>query len=328
MNLNTVINIGMAQVDYIHHSEIEGICMLAPRNIVSLSYANSYPFDLWTSVLLVLATLLTVLIWKVLAKSNLSTSFIIFNIFKCMIGRSVDEPHQITRKEKILIYSYILGSMILLSLYQSVIIAIMFTETKMTSIQSFKELNESKTKIYEYFADFESVPFKFRDEIVLSRIDPREQKFLLKVPDSFDSNLVYMVTCSYARAFVRSGRNFKGHRQLFDVIPENFAEYNPIYTVSTSFPLKKEFKRFVRALDESGIKNFWIAEMMSDKSNDLKQNLIESEDKILIDFNNMAVPFFVLFIGAAAGFIAFLYEKILSAIEHRRNLRIVRKFSF
>lgn len=301
---------------------LDGSCMLAPKNIVSSKNLEA-PFDVVTTYLIITTVALIVFLWKMFSlytRSNFKMSFILINIFKCTIGQNVDEEHRLTRKEKLLIYSYILGSMIFVSLYQSALVALMLAEPTFRSVQSFKELNDSSTKIFQFYSWFklnnDDLKYGFRDEVILHKVDPIRDQIQMALPDNFDPNLAYLVRCSYADAFLKSTRNFKADQQIFDKIPERFSISPQEYFMKSYFPLIKEMRQMVSSLRESGIRNHWIDEAFEDKSSDLKMKRVTEVANNFLEFKNMLAPFVVLSVGLSLAFISFIVEKIIHVIAY------------
>lgn len=328
MCLNTNVIIHSIYFDKISLGKMDGLCIISPRNIISSSYTNAYPFDLTTTLLISLAVMSTIIWWKVLSsmsKSKFSNFFILINIYKCTLGLGVEGENRMSRKEKLLIYSYIVGSMIMVSLYQGILIAVMLTEPSVSSIQSLNELNESTTKINKFFKETEYKDVIFRDKVIHSRINHTSTDMALKVPESFDRNLAYLVTCSYANAFLKSGRNLdENSRRLFDLIPEPILLFPEQYTLSTIFPLWDNFKQTVSSLQESGIRDFWIKELLNDNSNDMKATVFNEEKKTLIDFRNMVIPFAMLLLGSTLGLVVFILEQFIKMIFAWRKRKVFK----
>lgn len=308
--------------------ELDGLCFLTPRNIFTSEYVNSNPFDFITTSLIVLVTFLTVFLWKVFSirsKSNFKLQFIIINILKCIIGKGVDGESKMSRMEKILIYSYTIGSMVLLSLYQSALISVMLSEPSVTSIQSFKELNESQTKIYMFPTDNHLGGISFRDDLVVSKSFLGSTDFTMTIPQKFDPDLAYIVMSSYADAFLKSSRNLdENNRRIFDRIPQFLTRYPQQYTAMARLPFKKEFENMIQSLQESGIRNHWISELTSDKEfNDIKEKIVGVKKKTFVDITSMMIPCAVLATGLALALVVFIIEILINKFKTRRMKSII-----
>jgi hypothetical protein len=321
MSFNTGLNLKVS-ADSIHLFELDGLCFLVPKNIpVSEQEYFSYPFDLPTTVLLIISTIMTTLLWKAMsiyAKSDLKISFIIFEMFKVFIGIGCSGFEKMCRKEKLLIFCYVVVSMIIVSLYQSIMIAFMLTEPLLRSVRDFKELNESKTLIYQYFDD--AMEVTFRDELVMNKIKIG-QNFSLHVPEKFNTKIVYLTACSYADSFVKAKRNFKGKRQFLEKMPKPLMIYAQKYSIASEFPLKRELKIYVDGLRESGIRNYWISELIRvdlDTQLRLKERNFNIDDRSLLDLKNMTFPFLVLLGGCVIGTLSFFMEQLIRRVWEER----------
>lgn len=93
VSFNTAFGEISRDYDNIHFGELDGECFLVPKNIpVSSNHEYfSYPFDMTTSILLIISTIMTTLLWKVLSiyqNTDLPMRYIIFEIYKCLLGKS------------------------------------------------------------------------------------------------------------------------------------------------------------------------------------------------------------------------------------------------
>lgn len=325
INLNTYTNPKLDVTEVLDLYEIDGSCFMVPVNIQTSFFDNILiPFDAYTLAMMFISTLTTCLVWKLLSsqsRSKFPFSFIFINIFKCSIGMGFDHEDKISRKEKILLYSFLFSSILLVSLYQSILIAIMLTNVEMRSIQSFQELNQSNTKIYAFLSKSR---IKFRDDLVMTKISSATQlESIYSLPSDYDPNLAYLVPCSYAEAFVGTSLNFKDGKKIFNILPEVLAKYSSSYLVNRNFPYIKQLKFAVEQLRESGIRNYW-------KSNLLVNSHFHSTDNeksSMINLKRFWFPFVILAIGASLGCILFLCEQIIYYIKYKRGKK-VQKFQF
>ncbi|CRL05805.1 CLUMA_CG018833, isoform A [Clunio marinus] len=329
LNLNNGFSISHPRFVKINIGILDGSCMLAPKNIYISSYENSsFPFDTMTIVLMIVSIISTILLWKMLssyAKTQFKISFIMINIFKCTIGQEVSGEKIMSRKEKIVIYSYIFASMIFVSLYQSILIALMLSEPSLRSVESLKELNDSNTNIYEYMHFDSDYTPSFREEKILTKLGVRGKYALeLSVPMNFDQNLAYFVTCSYADEFLKSERNYDGNRRLLDKIPEQLSFFPQQYILSSAFLLRKEIEFVASVLRESGIRNYWISKAVDDPLDQSKKKVVHVEEKSYVDFKNMIMPFVVLSSGAVLALFAFIFEIIISFMNERKMRKVVK----
>lgn len=326
ISFNTDLNIVGNEYDNINLNEIDGHCFLVPKNIhVSNQEYFSWPFDSTTSVLLTISSIMTILLWKVISiytKSDTSMTFIIFETFKCLLGLGVEGFEQMCRKAKLLLFSYTVASMLLGSLYQTIMIAYMLTEPYLRSVRDFKELNESNIKIYQYFDD--GTDITFRADLIMNRIKI-DSKFSMHVPEGFNPKIAYLVPCSYAKTFERSKRNFKANRQILEKMPEPLIIYSQSYPISSGFPMKKELKQYAEGLREYGIRKFWIKELIRvdmDEELKSKERSFKIDDSMFLDLKDMTFPFLVLITGCIVGAVTLLFEQIIIRVLRRRNNRI------
>lgn len=150
---------------------------------------------------------------------------------------------------------------------------------------------------------------------------------IILVPANFDRDLAYVVKCSYADHFLTSSRNYDGTIRLFDLIPEKIISIQQSYTVSTFFPLLKEFERHVVSLKESGIRDFWKSKLVDDNTKDMKSKLDDEQKKMFIDFKSMIIPFGVLALGSVLGLFTFTFEHLIhqTSAWNKKKVKILRK---
>ena len=306
-------------VDFNHLYINDGLCMLVPRNIPVSSFENfDYPFDYKISICLLVTSCLIIITWKGISMavhSGFSIHFIIFSVFRYLMGNSATGENRMTFKEKIVVYGYVIVAMVLMALYESFVISFMMTDPTYKSVQSFHELNESNTKIFQYFEGIEDVIFK--DELILNKVNLLNDHIVF-IPKDFDHNLAYVTTCQYADAFIRSSRNFnKDNKRLFDKLDEKITFYDQSYPISNLFPLKKEFEHFVSVLRESGLRDFWV------RSEVENLKVIEEDEKSVLNFDDMKIPFIILGTGLTLSFLVFLIELTVNNIKQRRNNRVI-----
>lgn len=65
----------------------------------------------------------------------------------------------------------IIVAMVLMALHESFVISFMMTKLSYKSVQSFQQLNQSNTKIYQYFEEFErNYQVIFKDELIMNKV--------------------------------------------------------------------------------------------------------------------------------------------------------------
>jgi hypothetical protein len=294
-------------------NEVDGFCMLVPRNVQVEACKNlSFPFDRSVVLLLVTSVTLIIFLWWIFKRQqqeNTSLLKIIVMIYKSMIGRGMHN-HTWSRKEALLIFPFLFMQIVLIGFYQSWIISFMISKPSLRSVESLEELNATNTKVNRYFREF-NVQINEKQVIEMSSIT--NESLALTIPDSFDPNLAYLVTCQYAKYFVKTSHNLHADdHKFFDVLPKPIISYFSAFTVSKNFPLKQQFKFTVEALKESGIYNYWM-KVASEK----RMEKIASDDgkPKLVGFNEFAVGFEVLFLCAFIGVIVLTFELIWKKIH-------------
>ena len=314
LNLNHILRINeILAFESIILNELIDRSLLIPRNIPLSAYDSfSYPFDGKISIYLFVASCFVIISWKAMSlvtKTNFNIDFIVFSVLCYLMGNSATLQNRMSYKEKFIVYGYVWASLVLLTLYESYVISFMMTDQSYRSVTSLNELNNSNTKIHEYFMD----GIQFKENLIVHKMFLDVDNIILKMPDKVDVNQVYLVNNMYADVFVNSIRNYdKQGRRLFDKLIENIMPFVPTYIVNKSFPLKKELKYLIDALNESGIKSHWLEEMLSIQSNYkdelLSKNVVEVEEKIVLTFSDMKIPFIILGIGLSLSFVIFIIE--------------------
>ncbi|CAG9803517.1 unnamed protein product [Chironomus riparius] len=292
-------------------NEMDGLCVLTPRNIPISSYDNlALPLDSMSLVMSFVSTVSVIVSWKLISiytANGRSLQSIIVAILEIIFNTGASGIEQITKKEVILLYSFIFSSIILDSFYESLLLAFMLAEQTWRSAYDLTELNDSDTKFFKFYskkaAEFGKVP-SIREDLILNFVDIRSMTSLM-IPKSFDENLVYLVSCKYADSFIKSTRNFNENRRIFDII--RITKMFQGYPVRKGFPFQDEFKTLVRTWSESGINKFWQKQSLE---RSMKYNKHKSNNKD--EYFDMQFPLILLFTGCTVAFLAFIYENITS----------------
>lgn len=307
------------QIDNIWLYEMEGLCLLVPRNIPVDPHTN-VPFDyiVMTSLLLTIVTI--AFVWKILNR-RLTFVTIGFRIFEILIGRSMNYE-LMNLKEHLLTIPFIFMQIIMIGVYQSWIISIMIAKSSMRSISTLYELNESNTKIFQYFRESD---VKINPKNLIKLLSLKNSTLTQTIPDNFDKNLAYLVSCQFAEYFVKSPANHQNQLKIFDKFPHQISISQLAYAVRENFPLHREFEFMVEALRESGIRKHWMKianeELMKDKFEG-------SDEKDMVDLEAMAITFQILVFGALVGLIVLGIEivmgKVGKFVTKRRELRQIK----
>lgn len=320
LNLNNDIKINPGSMfkENFYYNEFDGLCLIAPRNILVSAYENfSFPFDSKITICLLCCTCLVVVLWKCFSmenKSDFSINFIIFAMYRYLMGNAATRENRMGYKEKLIVYGYVIAAMVLLALYESFVISFMLTSPTYRSAKDFAEINDTNTRIYQYFID-SGFPIEFKNHLIVNKLTTKDNNTILTVPSVIDINMAYVASCRYAEAFVKSSRNFHETTQLFDKINEKLTTFPESYFISKSLPIKKDFQFIVTALKEGGIYNLWMNRIFHDLQNHyhlMQQHIgVETKEEIYLKFRDMKIPFIILFTGMTLALIVFLVEKIL-----------------
>lgn len=308
---------------HIQLNAFNGTCLLVPRNIHVTSYENlSLPFDSTVTVVFVIAVILTTIVWKLITmqkRSKLSLPLIIFEMYKLIIGQGFDNENRMSRKEKLLIYSFIVGNMLMVQLYQSWVTAFMLSESSFRAVQTINELNNSETKIYQYYRE---IDIKFRSDLIVETKSAKDS-LTLTMPETFSKDLAYTVSCQYAEFFVNSKANHEGRTRLFEKLSEPISIMPTFYIANLMFPLKEQVKFVVDALHESGIKNHWIQVMTDEKVGETLADEQQEVAKFALNVRDMEFPFIILGSGCFVGFICLILEKLIYKFFEYEGCKVI-----
>lgn len=309
--------------EVIQRNAMDGLCFLVPVNVPVFSFENfSFPFDMIVAALILFSLISVILSWKLISNCSnfkFSWSFVVLTVFKLSLGEGFDREQLKSRKEKSLLYSFVIGNILLVNLYQSLLISLMLNEPSMRSVKSFGELNNSGTKIFEFFED---APVTFRkNQIHIMKTTYNLTSFTL--PDNFDSSMAYLVTCNYAEQFVKSRRNHNSNGLNLNKLSEALTVNPLVYLMMKVFPLRDELKVLVRILEESGIMDKWAQDTANNIETVAKN--VDNEEKTSLFFEDMKVPLIVLGVGYSSAFVIFLIEKVVHFIVGKRKLSKVNQ---
>jgi len=288
-------------------NEMDGLCVLTPRNIPVSSYENlTLPLDAMSLVMSFISTVSVIVSWKIISihtANERSLKSITIAVIEMIFNIGASGIEQLTNKEIILVYSFIFSSFILISFYESLLLAFMLAAPSWRSAHDLTELNDSGATFFTFYtkelASFSNSPF-IREELIQNKLQLTSLSDLI-VPESFDKNLVYLVTCNYADLFVRSMRNIDEDRKIFDVI--KITEMLKGYPIRKGFQYANEFKQIVEDLIESGIYKFWQQKSIQPSLSSSKYINIEEQE-----YFDMEFPLVLLITGCSISFIVFLYE--------------------
>ena len=306
-------------VEMIHLNEWDGLCFLVPINIPH--QVTSSPLEPALIFMFLLSIVLTVFAWKLISRSRFSFVFIVLTVFRIIIGQGVTREHLMNRKERLVVYSFLIGGTFIVSLYQSYVMSWLMRKPEMRSVKSFEELNSSNTKIFSYL---EEAKVKFRSDLIVRVLPAIDKKSIFTLPDEFYNDMAYLVSCNYAESFVKSRRNIntKSNKRIFEKLPDRVSIVSMNYVVSRNFPLKEEMKVLVEALFESGIRGKWRKDFAEEKFNQTMN--IEGSEESPLNMTDMRIPFIALSIGYIVSFAVFVIEfavgQFLKFYRHISNL--------
>ena len=139
------------------------------------------------------------------------------------------------------------------------------------------------------------------------------------IPDNFDQNLAYFVRCRFAEEFVNSKKNFDENRQLFDILYDHSIENNfATYLVNENFPLKKELKRTIQALDEAGIISYWTEHIVREAF----PKHVSSDAEEFVQLKAMVNPLSMIVAAMIAGLVILIIEIVHHKWTMRRSTRV------
>lgn len=298
-------------------NERDGGCLLVPRNIPVSSIENlTLPFDSLSVTFMALSVVLLTVFWKIIAIVNgkqISAVKIAFDVYQLTFGMGISTLNRLSSKEKFMIMCFMFSSFILATTYQSIILSFMLMSPAMRSARNIQELNASDTKFYMFYDEninHSGGGLFIRRELILNVQNFNEY---FDLPLEIDHNLVYFISCKYAKIFVSTKRNFRDGKRLFDRMV--ISPMLQSYSIRTEFYYKEEFASIVSALTESGIYSFWEHEFINSVNEEEDRN--QECDK-MIEFHNMKVPFIILSSGYFIALHLFLIEKLIYLFMNRR----------
>jgi len=307
-------------VDGISLFETNGICLLVPRNIYVSSYENlSLPLDQTTLIISIVSAISLVICWKIISwhsEHRLTISEMLLAVLQLSFYTDAPDLDRLNLKEKMLIFSFMFGSFFISNLYESSILSFMMAEPSVRSARDLSELNNSNTKFYSFYDDRTAYLSKLptiRKDLILNQIN-FSSSFSFDLPNDFDENLVYLVTCQFAENFEKTSKNYRNNHRLFDVrlLTQDYQRY----TLRNGFPFIDEFSRFVSSTLEAGIRSYWKQKVFYNSSN--VQKIARNTEKDFIEFQGMMLPIVVIIIGSLLAFFVFVLENVKYYREYIR----------
>lgn len=285
-------------------------CFMVPKNIPVYSSRFSVPFDKFVNILFLCSVLFAAILWKLICiyrKLKINSFDFVTSILKCIIGYSLPANLCCMKwsiKERLFLGPFLFMCFILMDLFTSFMISSLIVELPMRSVQSVQELNESSLIIYEYYDEiFFQTTYKLRN-LVLNKMNATGMQ---TIPNYFDKELVYVVNCKFAEAFIKSAWNFDNNQQVFDILRGFFfaAPYSA-YLVHANFPLKSEFVKMVSGFQESGIMDFWTESVIRTQFPTYSKDNADN----VVTLSAIQLPIFILIIGLCVSIVAFFVECI------------------
>lgn len=309
--------INTRHVDAVWLFEQDGICILTPKNIRVSEW--NIPFDMSSLAMIILTILLVTACWKLFSirdGSEISLTDIFTNVCLLTLNSRVDGLEHVSKKLKIMIYSLLFGSFVMISLYESAILSFMLAESSLRSANDLTELNNSNTKFYSFYTKETALRSNLpviREELVLNLVD-FNSSIKLELPDELDENLAYLVSCRLARFFILSPRNFRENRELFDHLSIN--AFYQRYSLRSGFFFTDVFARIVEIFTESGIRNEILKQTVIEKQ--INKAIYRKKERDFVEFQDMAFPLILLAIGSIFSSAVFCIE-----VVHDRVMRYI-----
>jgi len=308
--LFTSINFQSNYIVHVMLNEMDGGCFLLPRNILVSNFENLViPFDDRSMILIAFSIILIIIcikVFSIMKGREMSLSTIIFDVYQLTLSLGITTLHRFSAKEKVMLISFLFMSIILVASYQSIILTFMVMKSTMRSAHSFEELNRTNTKFYSFFRktlNYENEIPNIRDDLIINYFDLSDS-VSNDLPNNFDPNLVYLVSCKYADYFIQSPKNYRGNERIFDKLV--FNEFYQRYMVRKNFIYLQEFKFMISAFKESGIYGHWQKNVIPISDANFISD--ENEEEIYLNFQNLKITFYILLLGIAIAFNVFVIE--------------------
>ncbi|KAL7025225.1 hypothetical protein ACKWTF_013397 [Chironomus riparius] len=317
ISLYTQINIVSPNIQFIPLNQMHGLCLLTPRNIPVSSHEHfAFPVDCASIILTLLSALSVIICWKLIS-SDMSLMSIAFATFELALNFGSSSINKLSLSESLLVYCFIFSSFFLITLYESTSISFEFNDMTWRSAHSFEELNASNNKFYSYFdekiVEQSNLP-KIRRDLIMNYIDVFDT-FKMNLPDDLDMNLVYTLHCDIVDYFMKSPRNYRNGRQLFDKI--SVTQFIKTYNVKSGYFYIDEFKKLVSNLMESGIYDFWKNNDSTELTDDNKIDL--QSDHLLLALAEIIVPISILGFGCLIALIVLMIELVVEKWKFQRS---------
>lgn len=278
-----------------------GWCILAPRNIpISALEKFSFPLDKETVLMFLLSTASVVLCWKLITR-DLSLPTILMAVYEISFNLGAANIERLSIRENILVYCFIFASFFTVSFYETIFISLMLVEPGLRSAYDLKELNETGAKFYSFYDEkisaFNNLP-SINKNLILNVLN-LSGSVSFDIPENFDPDLVYSVSCEMANFFVDSPRNYRDGKRLFDII--RITQHYSTYGVRKAYFYVDEFKNLISQLIESGIYKFWKE---SGHTKTVQNQVIDTG----LNAYDMTFPLVIVFTGGVMAFVVFLAE--------------------
>ena len=312
-------------IDNIYTNELDGICLLVPTDKPTSIFNDLLtPFDKWVWILLLFSTFLMIPIWRWVSRlsgSRFTWNFITFNIFRYFLNTGPTGEHRMSYIEKIIVYMYLILTFLLMTAYQSLLIAIMLQPKHPHYLKTFSEFSDSEIKIY-------SVPIEIKDMLNLTSTKYVKTEYITEFftnlisISSHDQSLAQIVYCSFADRFTKSQENFVNGQQIYYKLDEKISVFLKSYMIDIFKPFSTMLKPFIDRVFEAGLKSAWELEVSQyNKVND-SLNEINSSRKDMLSFSDLSLPFFLLMSGLGVSFMVFIFEILQNWITLKRSSKI------
>ena len=199
----------------------------------------------------------------------------------------------------------------MITVYESLLISKMLHVNDVHFVKTFEQFNDSDIKL-------NYMPIELKDVLL---IDPKrilsEHSIMNgiaefhKIPKN-DTNIAYLLLCDIAQEFVKSADNFMNDEPIFNVLEDKIGNGLDSYMMNAHSPFAETLEPFVARVFETGLMKAWKVQVqMSDQiksdENEFKPKV--HEEKKMLTFEDMALPFYLLIVGLTSSLITFIFEK-------------------
>lgn len=309
--------------------DVDGFCALVPfpQKVINV-FLMFDPFDIQTWILIAVSKFCCMIVWYLLNKRSTlnsnSASYFLFANTANFLGQSVPFRKHRTM-QKIILQTMVFMSLIIGSVYQSLIIA---SITNTDDINELKTIDELINSNYSFYASKMFV-LQLNGSDYFQRISPRIISEATRSIKSFEQlsiqNIAVIETCTFTQSYLNRFRNDHNNsaHMFFYQLQESFNTFYLKFASAERSLFVRQMNDLSLRLLESGLKQRWVSTIPHEDYKGLRKRQYYENEEYLLKIDRLSPTFYQLIIGFAISSLIFLMEIFAKQTKEKLIARFV-----